>query len=294
MATAETNQDFQLIIPKDEIVLKDIGVDVTLGCHLSPSISAVAMEIRWFKETDCIYLYVNGDTKSAELLYPARTYKGRVNVDPKRLQRGDVSLTLRGFYESDRGVYTCQVISGECTHERRLKLENYTWPWDAAVFRFRMWAKRLQWREITDDERHRMGRTAQLLTVQMFQGKVKVKDQVNVQLMNPIESGANNTSLEQPQPEVQMKQSEEQLQKCRHIIITSLSGSTVKSLLDGLQSIPVISSMEAEEILQKTSVVHEQARSLIDTVLKKGDKASNILLSLLEKLDPFTYDKLGL
>src|SRR4029434_8826878 len=45
--------DFKLVTP-DHVVLVSVG-DVTLPCHLFPQTSAVAMEIRWFKETDCIY-----------------------------------------------------------------------------------------------------------------------------------------------------------------------------------------------------------------------------------------------
>ncbi len=33
--------------------------DSTIQCHLSPEISAVDMEIRWFKETDCVCFYKN-------------------------------------------------------------------------------------------------------------------------------------------------------------------------------------------------------------------------------------------
>ncbi|KAL2080792.1 hypothetical protein ACEWY4_022645 [Coilia grayii] len=74
------------------------------------------MEIRWFKDTDCIYLYANGHVTVGG------GYEDRVSVTPQQLQRGDVSLTLRGVGEEDRRVYTCQVISGEHTQEGRVAL----------------------------------------------------------------------------------------------------------------------------------------------------------------------------
>ena len=49
-------------------------------------------------------------------------YEGRVSVNTLELQRGDASLTLRVSREEDRGVYTCQVISGEHKEEGRVGL----------------------------------------------------------------------------------------------------------------------------------------------------------------------------
>ena len=74
------------------------------------------MEIRWFKGTDCIYLYKNGHVTVRE------DYEGRVSVNTLELQRGDASLTLRVSREEDKGLYTCQVISGEHKEEGRVRL----------------------------------------------------------------------------------------------------------------------------------------------------------------------------
>ncbi|XP_041927119.1 butyrophilin subfamily 1 member A1-like [Alosa sapidissima] len=79
------------------------------------------MEIRWFKGTDCIYLYRNGH------VIEGRGYEGRVSVDPQQLQRGDVSLRLRSRRGDGGGVYTCQVISGGHQEEGRVGLRIYNW-----------------------------------------------------------------------------------------------------------------------------------------------------------------------
>ncbi|XP_063049804.1 myelin-oligodendrocyte glycoprotein-like, partial [Engraulis encrasicolus] len=123
-----TGGGFKLLI-RTKKVWSRRGDDVTLGCHLSPATSAVAMEIRWFRWTDCIYLYRDGHvTVRGE--YEDRwgnviNYEGRVSVDPQQLQTGDVSLKLKGFRWEDVGYYTCQVISGEHTHEGRVKLNEW-------------------------------------------------------------------------------------------------------------------------------------------------------------------------
>lgn len=83
-----------------------------------------------------------------------------------------------------------------------------------------------------------------------------------------------------------------QLWRYRAGLIASLTGPIVKTLLDKLeaQEPPVISSREAEEIREKTTVVRDQASSLIDMVLKKGEKACNIFLGLLKDIDPLVYN----
>ncbi|XP_038816770.1 SAFB-like transcription modulator [Salvelinus namaycush] len=65
------------------------------------------MTIRWFKETECIYLYKNGQVTERS------GYEGRVSLITQELERGNVSLRLRDFRESDTGDYICQVIHGE-------------------------------------------------------------------------------------------------------------------------------------------------------------------------------------
>ncbi|XP_041922804.1 butyrophilin-like protein 1 [Alosa sapidissima] len=105
MAAGGTEKDFKLVKHHD-IEEFSPGQDVTLRCYLSPATSAVAMEIRWFKKTECIYLYKNGDITVRE------GYEGRVSVDTQNLQRGDVSLRLKEGRRMDEEVYTCQVING--------------------------------------------------------------------------------------------------------------------------------------------------------------------------------------
>ncbi|KAI4903395.1 hypothetical protein NFI96_004728 [Prochilodus magdalenae] len=84
---------------------------VTLSCHLSPELSAVTMEIRWFKGTDCVCLYKNRQVTEG------RGYEGRANLFTQELQRGNVSLQIRHCRVSDRGDYLCQVSNGDTTEE---------------------------------------------------------------------------------------------------------------------------------------------------------------------------------
>ncbi|KAI4885370.1 hypothetical protein NFI96_008195 [Prochilodus magdalenae] len=84
---------------------------VTLFCHLSPEFSAVTMEIRWFKGTDCVCLYKNRQVTEG------RGFEGRVRLFTQELQRGNVSLQIRDCRQSDEGDYLCQVTNEDTTQE---------------------------------------------------------------------------------------------------------------------------------------------------------------------------------
>ncbi|KTG05466.1 hypothetical protein cypCar_00031265, partial [Cyprinus carpio] len=103
---ARISNDFQLVIPeRGERVKINAGSTLTVSCHLSPALSAVDMEITWFGEMSCICAYKNREmTQSVG-------YEGRASLFINDLSRGNVSLRVADFRESDLGVYMCQVTS---------------------------------------------------------------------------------------------------------------------------------------------------------------------------------------
>ncbi|XP_064867194.1 WD repeat-containing protein 87-like [Oncorhynchus nerka] len=114
MAESRVHNQFKLT--SEDHVEADVGEEVTLPCHLSPDTSAVATTIRWFKRTECIYLYKNGQVTERS------GYEGRVSLITQELETGNVSLRLRDFRRSDTGVYICQVIHGEQKEEAAVGL----------------------------------------------------------------------------------------------------------------------------------------------------------------------------
>uniref|UniRef100_A0A3B4C410 Ig-like domain-containing protein n=1 Tax=Pygocentrus nattereri TaxID=42514 RepID=A0A3B4C410_PYGNA len=114
MASTSSNE-FELIGPRGD-EKHQFGSDTTLSCHLSPEISAAAMEIRWFKGMDCICLYKNRQVTEG------KGYEGRVNLFTHELQRGNVSLQIRDCTESDRGYYLCHVTNGDLTEELTVRV----------------------------------------------------------------------------------------------------------------------------------------------------------------------------
>lgn len=107
-----SNDHFQLVIPKTAQEAQiSLGSEIVVPCHLSPEVCAIAMQIKWFKETVCVCIYKNGH------VIEGRSYKDRASLDAHVLERGNVSLHLNNFSVSDVGDYYCQVISGDATKQ---------------------------------------------------------------------------------------------------------------------------------------------------------------------------------
>lgn len=107
-----SNDHFQLVIPQTAQEAQiSLGSEITVPCRLSSEVCAIAMQIKWFKETDCVCIYKNGH------VIEGRSYKDRASLDTHVLERGNVSLHLNNFSVSDVGDYYCQVISGDTTKQ---------------------------------------------------------------------------------------------------------------------------------------------------------------------------------
>ncbi|KAF5900857.1 butyrophilin-like protein 2, partial [Clarias magur] len=142
MATA--SNEFKLIGPRRTEEYNRSAV--TFSCRLSPEISAVTMEIRWFKETDCVCVYKNRQVTEG------RRYEGRVSLFTQELERGNVSLQLRDCTESDGGHYLCQVTDGDRTEEITVGMGE-TAPSVQKFFDFWVSQRDRKW---TEDERMKM------------------------------------------------------------------------------------------------------------------------------------------
>ncbi|MGH0173962.1 UNVERIFIED_CONTAM: hypothetical protein FKN15_073217 [Acipenser sinensis] len=99
------------VVGSDQPVIADPGDDVILPCHISPRLSAVGMEVRWFRKIfgRPVHLYLN---QRDRLETQDTDYRGRTALSPEALQTGDISLRLRNLRYSDSGVYTCFAVDG--------------------------------------------------------------------------------------------------------------------------------------------------------------------------------------
>ncbi|XP_038872456.1 scaffold attachment factor B2-like [Salvelinus namaycush] len=188
MAESRVHNQFKLT--SEDYVRADVGEEVTLPCHLSPDTSAVDTTIRWFKETECIYLYKNGQVTERSV------YEGRVSLITQQLERGNVSLRLTDFRESDRGVYICQVIHGEQKKEAAVGL------WDEAFEKFMALASGSEYlQHETQEDKLKREASAGELELKM---EKELKEKLRQEMMKQLEE--KDTQLDDMTQEVREKE----------------------------------------------------------------------------------------
>ena len=85
---------------------------------------------------------------------------------------------------------------------------------------------------------------------------------------------------------------DEKLRFIREEFVKRVSEPVLNRLLDKLY--PDVISNEEMQSIRKQSVPQEKARELIDSVEKKGPKASSVLIAALCKLDKYLSSQLKL
>lgn len=138
--------------------------NLVFSCHFSPETNVLATEIRWFKGTNCIHLYKNGQVREG------MGYEGRVNLCLEGLMKGRISLTLRDKHPQDAGVYACQVTPGEC-NECVFQVIHSPFNQNYVIYPFSGGTG------ITDEDRGKMEASVQELGSSRWAEKIKEKDQ---------------------------------------------------------------------------------------------------------------------
>uniref|UniRef100_A0A8C8VLE9 Ig-like domain-containing protein n=1 Tax=Pelusios castaneus TaxID=367368 RepID=A0A8C8VLE9_9SAUR len=115
------NAQFTVVGP-DHPITATVGKDIVLSCHLSPSTSAVNMEVRWYRSefNSPVYLHRHGKDQYEQQM---TDYQGRTELWKAALMDGDVFLTIVNIRPSDEGQYHCSVQEGDFYEEAVLELK---------------------------------------------------------------------------------------------------------------------------------------------------------------------------
>uniref|UniRef100_A0A8C4SVE3 Ig-like domain-containing protein n=1 Tax=Erpetoichthys calabaricus TaxID=27687 RepID=A0A8C4SVE3_ERPCA len=118
--SSETDK-FTLVVSSPS-VFGHVGENIVLPCALSSNISAEGMEIRWLKQEKerSVLIFVSQENNENEL---NKGYQERTELFKPSLGEGDVSLLLKSIKISDRGNYTCSVITSNWFSDASLSLE---------------------------------------------------------------------------------------------------------------------------------------------------------------------------
>ena len=84
------------------------------------------------------------------------------------------------------------------------------------------------------------------------------------------------------------------LKSKRKVFIQSVSTGTINGLLDGLLEERVLNQEEMEKVRNENDTAMDKARDLIDSVIRKGHQASQILINQIVEVDLQLAGKLGL
>lgn len=83
-----------------------------------------------------------------------------------------------------------------------------------------------------------------------------------------------------------------ELARLRTAFVEKVSKEILNQLLDNLLDDKILNSGEGEAIIEENRTTSDRARKLIDTVRKKGDKASNRFIHHLQNRDATLYEDL--
>uniref|UniRef100_A0A8C8SAF7 Butyrophilin subfamily 1 member A1 n=1 Tax=Pelusios castaneus TaxID=367368 RepID=A0A8C8SAF7_9SAUR len=110
------------VVGPDHPITATVGKDIVLSCHLSPSTSAVNMEVRWYRSefNSPVYLHRHGKDQYEQQM---TDYQGRTELWKAALMDGDVFLTIVNIRPSDEGQYHCSVQEGDFYEEAVLELK---------------------------------------------------------------------------------------------------------------------------------------------------------------------------
>ncbi|XP_054663533.1 butyrophilin subfamily 3 member A2-like isoform X2 [Grus americana] len=113
--------DFRVVGP-DHTVQATVGQDVVLPCHLSPSVEARSLDIRWIRHpfSETVHHYRNGEDLYRDQM---EEYVGRTELVRDGLSRGRLDLRISALRPSDDGQYVCTVTDGASYGEATVDLE---------------------------------------------------------------------------------------------------------------------------------------------------------------------------
>ncbi|XP_054663351.1 butyrophilin subfamily 1 member A1-like [Grus americana] len=110
------------VVGPDRPLQATVGQYIVLPCHLSPSMDAQSLDIRWIRPrfSKTVHHYRNREDLYSEQL---REYVGRTELVRDGLSRGRLDLRISALRPSDDGQYVCTVTEDASYGEATVKLE---------------------------------------------------------------------------------------------------------------------------------------------------------------------------
>ncbi|XP_054663384.1 butyrophilin subfamily 3 member A2-like [Grus americana] len=110
------------VVGPDRPLQVTVGQYVVLPCHLSPSMDARSLDIRWIRHqfSKTVHHYRNGEDMYRDQM---EEYGGRTELVRDGLSSGRLNLRISGLRPSDDGQYVCTVTDGASYGEATVDVE---------------------------------------------------------------------------------------------------------------------------------------------------------------------------